>query len=289
MPRIIARGAAWFRTEGTDASPGTIVCTVTGATQVAGVGEVLMGTPLGTAIELIGGGMPAGSTLKAVLSGVSNRVIGLPELDTPMTYDDLSAVGGGLGSAGFIVFDDSTDMTSVAAGVARFLAVESCGQCTPCKQDGLALADHLDLLCRNEGGQASLDMARRRLATIADGARCNLATQQQVVVGSILDRFADEVQAHVDGRAQPVEPTLIAELISVRRRPGRDRRAPPDQAARLDPRRHGLRRGAGRPPRRAPPARRARVDALLAQLVVVGDRGDGAAPELEQRERPVLR
>ena len=215
VPRIIARGAAWFRTEGTDASPGTTVCTITGATQVAGVGEVLMGTPLGTAIELIGGGMPAGSTLKAILSGVSNRVIGLAEVNTPMTFDDLSAAGGGLGSAGFIVFDDSTDMTSVAAGVARFLAVESCGQCTPCKQDGLTLAHHLELLCHNEGGQASLDTVRRRLTTIADGARCNLATQQQIVVGSILDRFADEVQAHVDGRAQPVEPTLIAELIRV--------------------------------------------------------------------------
>lgn len=215
VPRIIARGAAWYRTEGTERSPGTVVCTITGDTQRAGVGEVIMGTPLGTAIEAIGEGMPLGRQLKAVLSGVSNRVLGLEGVNTPLSYEDLAAAGGGLGSAGFLVFDDTRDMTAVAAGVARFLAIESCGQCTHCKQDGLSLAEGLERLCRNDGGRRVLDGIRKRLTTVADGARCNLATQQQVVVGSILERFGADVEAHADGRATPVAPMLIAELVSI--------------------------------------------------------------------------
>src|SRR6266851_5341811 len=69
VPRILARGAAWFRSEGTDESPGTVVCTVTGDTPRAGVGEVVMGTPLRAAIEAIGGGARPGRTIRAVLSG----------------------------------------------------------------------------------------------------------------------------------------------------------------------------------------------------------------------------
>ncbi len=215
VARIIARGAEWFRTEGTERSPGTIVCTITGSTQRAGVGELMLGTPLADAVTEIGGGLELGREVKAVLSGVSNGVLTGDELSTPITYEDLSAAGGGLGSAGFIVLDDSVDMVSVAAGVARFLAVESCGQCTPCKQDGLALADALERLARNDDAARSLHTVRRRLTTIADGARCNLATQQQVVVDSILERFAADVQAHVDGTATPVAPMLVAELAAI--------------------------------------------------------------------------
>src|SRR3954469_24311944 len=152
VARIIARGADWFRTEGTEKSPGTIVCTVTGSTQRAGVGEVRMGTPLRHVIEAIGGGPRDGRRIKAVLPGVAQGFIPETLLDTPVSYEGLAGIGSGLGSAGFIVLDDSVDMAAVAAGVSRFLAIESCGQCTPCKQDGLQLADLMDRVCRSDAG-----------------------------------------------------------------------------------------------------------------------------------------
>ena len=127
----------------------------------------------------------------------------------------MQAVGTGLGSAGFIVFDDTVDMAAVAAGVARFLAVESCGQCTPCKLDGLALSAELDLLCRDEGTTADLARIRSLASTVGDRARCYLGTQQQVVIESILAVFGDELAAHVSGAAAPVEPRLVAELVDV--------------------------------------------------------------------------
>src|SRR5207302_3107006 len=140
IPRIVSRGADWFRTEGTEQSPGTIVCTVTGSTRRAGVGEVLMGTPLREVIEMVGGGPRRGHRIKAVLPGVSSGVIPEHLLDTPVSYEAMAAVGSGVGSGGYLVFDDSDDMAAVAAGVSRFLAIESCGQCTACKRDGLTLA-----------------------------------------------------------------------------------------------------------------------------------------------------
>ncbi len=206
VPRIISRGAAWFRTEGTERSPGTIVCTVTGQVRREGVGEVIMGTPLRVAIDSVAGGPREGRRIKAVLVGVSSAVITGAGLDTPLTYEDMAAVGSGLGSAGYIVFDDTTDMTAVAAGVSRFLAVESCGQCTPCKLDGLSLSDLFEKLCRNDASAADLERIRRLTDTVGDRARCSLATQHQTVVGSILEQFGAELQAHVTGAAPRSRP-----------------------------------------------------------------------------------
>jgi NADH-quinone oxidoreductase subunit F len=215
VARILARGAEWFRTEGTPESPGTIVCTVTGSTSRSGVGEVIMGTPLREVIDLIGGGPRAGRSIRAVLPGVSNRFIDGSALDTPVSYEALAAIGSGLGSAGFIVFDDADDLVAVAAGVARFLAVESCGQCSPCKLDGLRMAELLDAATRGEAGTNDLDELRSRIAKVADGARCSLATQQQVVAASLLEAFPADIAAHLERNAPSTTPYLIAELVGI--------------------------------------------------------------------------
>ena len=215
VPRIVARGATWFRTEGTAASPGTIVCTVTGDTQRAGVGEVIMGTPLREVIEVIGGGVRPGHRIRAVLSGVSNVVITEDQLDTPLCYEAMAEVGSGLGSAGFIVFDDTADMAAVAAGVSRFLAVESCGQCAACKQDGLQISDALDRIVGDDPDPDDLATVDHRLETVADGARCYLANQHQTVVGSLVTRFRADLEAHVQRSVPGRERTLIAELKDV--------------------------------------------------------------------------
>jgi NADH-quinone oxidoreductase subunit F len=213
---IVARGAGWFRGHGTEASPGTIVCTVTGDVRRAGVGEVAMGTPLRAVIEVVGGGPREGRSVKAVLQGVSAGVIPLELLDTPLTHEDMAGIGSGVGSAGFVVYDDTADMASLAAGVSRFLAVESCGQCTPCKQDGLTIADRLAALCANDADEHDLVLARERLETVSDSARCFLALQHQAVVSSIIDRFLPEFDGHLAGRTPPAEPALVAELREVR-------------------------------------------------------------------------
>ena len=217
---IVANGAGWFRQHGSAESPGTIVCTVTGDVVRPGVGEVALGTSVRDAIDLVAGGPAADRRIKAVLNGVSAAPLPPAMLDTPLTYEDMDAAGSGLGTASLVVIGDGTDMTAVAAGVARFLAVESCGQCTPCKADGLAIADALDRLCGGDGAAADLDGVAKALTTVADGARCNLASQQQAVVGGILDSWNDELIRRATGPAEGagdgrIEPYPIAVITAI--------------------------------------------------------------------------
>jgi NADH-quinone oxidoreductase subunit F len=211
---IIARGAEWFRSVGTADSPGTIVCTVSGAVQHPGVFEVPMGTPLRELIDGAGGVVPE-RNLRAVLVGVSSAVLTPAQLDTELTYEAMSAIGSGLGSAGFIVIADDTDAVAVAAGASRFLAVESCGQCTPCKQDGLEIARLLEAAVEGTAAPEDLITVSERLATVADGARCSLAAQQQAVIGSLLKAFDREIGARFEPNTPAVPPFLVAELVEI--------------------------------------------------------------------------
>jgi NADH:ubiquinone oxidoreductase subunit F (NADH-binding) len=215
LPGIMSNGVDWFREVGTVASPGTIVCTVTGSVDHAGVGEVAMGTPLIDVIDSIGGGPRRGRRVRAVLSGVSNALIPESALLTPLTYEAMASIGSGLGSCGFIVFDDADDLTAAVAGVSRFLAIESCGQCVPCKRDGRAIAELLASIARSEADELAMDQLRDLVSTVADGARCYLATQHQVVVDSLLAGYAGEVEAHIRGRATATDPLLVAELVDI--------------------------------------------------------------------------
>ena len=213
VPGILAEGPQWYRSLGTDESPGTVICTVTGRTRRHGVGEFPMGTPLSEVIETLGGG-PAGERVVAVLSGGAHPFLPGDRLDTPLTYEAMETAGAGLGAAGFIVFDETVDLVAVAQGASRFLSVESCGQCTPCKQDGLAIADLLDQFRRSEAGEDDLRCLTDRVLTVADEARCYLATQHQRVIGSLLEYFPDALQAHLDGGA-PTESELIAPILDL--------------------------------------------------------------------------
>src|SRR5207253_8170108 len=182
----LAEGADWFREVGTADSPGTVLCTVSGAVAHAGVGEFAMGTPLREIIETLGGGPRPGRTIRAVLQGAAAAIITADKLDTPASWEGMQSIGSGLGAAAFIVLDDATDIAAVASSVSRFLAVESCGQCTPCKQDGLLMSDALAHVARSQGSEEDVEVVRKRIATVADGARCSLATQHQVVIGSFV-------------------------------------------------------------------------------------------------------
>jgi len=214
VPRILDRGPAWFRTEGTEESPGTIVCTITGRVKSPGVGEVLMGTTLREAIDEIGGGPLAGATITAVIPGVSSAIIPGHRLDTPLTYEAMGAIGSGLGSAGFWVLDESVDPVAAVAGVSRFLSIESCGQCSPCKQDGLVLADLLERLAASRASDADVASLRHRANTVANGARCSLGIQHQDIVGGLLTHFAPSIEAHRN-RTGATSVIPVAELVDI--------------------------------------------------------------------------
>ena len=102
VPAIFANGADWFRTMGTGQSPGTVVCTVSGHVDHAGVAEMAMGTPLGQIIDEIAGGARPGRQLVAAMSGVANALVIAEHFDTPASHEAMRAIGSGLGAAGFM-------------------------------------------------------------------------------------------------------------------------------------------------------------------------------------------
>ncbi len=212
---IILEGAEWFRSVGTPDSPGTIVCTITGDTERHAVGEFPMGTPLWDVIDALGGGSRPDRTLVAAISGTANAAIEAAQFDTPLSYEAFAAIGSGLGTGGFIVFDDRTDLVAVAQGVARFLAVESCGQCTPCKSDGLAIAQLLDAVRTSSAGRDTLSILDGRFATVDDGARCALAGQQRTAVASLIELGRESVEAHLTRSVDESARFLIAPIVDL--------------------------------------------------------------------------
>jgi NADH:ubiquinone oxidoreductase subunit F (NADH-binding) len=215
VPGIIVEGAEWFRSVGPPDSPGTIVCTITGRAKRHGVAEFAMGTPLHEVIETIGVGPETNHHFTAALSGVSNPMLPAERFDVALSHDAMRALETGLGTGGFILFDDRDDPAAIAAGISRFLAVESCGQCTPCKQDGLALADRLTRIARSEATEEDLEAIDRLVDTVTDSARCNLAYQQHDVVDSVVSLFLDRFQDHVTETAPGVEPTFISPIVDI--------------------------------------------------------------------------
>jgi NADH-quinone oxidoreductase subunit F len=210
LPHILAKGADWFRSFGTAESPGTQVCTVVGDVNTPGVREVEFGTPLRTVIDDVGGGVSGGRPVKAVFSGVANAVVTAAHLDVPLSYEGLRSIGSGMGSAGFIVYDDTACMVEVARQFSRFLYMESCGQCPPCKNGSGQVTDLLTRIEAGAGDDHDVSEMGAWLAKVTDSNRCYLAVEEQVTIGSILRAFPDEVAEHIERggcpRPRPIAP-----------------------------------------------------------------------------------
>lgn len=184
----------------------TFLATVTGDVARPGVVELPIGVCLDDVIAAAGG---APRPLLAALNGVSSPLIPASWFGLPLLADDDPGHTVAIGAGAFILFDDAHDPVAVAAAAARFLSVESCGQCEPCKHDGLAIHAALERLVeRRESTRAVVDELDRLARRVTDGARCGLAGQQQAVVDGLLAHFPDAV-AQAPPTATPVAITPL--------------------------------------------------------------------------------
>ncbi len=215
VPHILARGAEWFRTMGTQASPGHHVMTVVGDVARPGYAEVDLGTPLSEVIEMVGGGPrdPA-VPIKAVFSGVANAVVTADRLDTPVSYEAMAAIGSGMGAAGYAVYDESACMVEVAFQFSRFLYVESCGQCPACKLGSEEITFRLNEIEACRGTEQDIAVIGARLNEVTDANRCYLGTEEQIVIRSILRAFPEEFAAHLEGDCPRPRSDLVVPLIT---------------------------------------------------------------------------
>ena len=151
-----------------------------------------------------------------MFSGVANPVVTAAQLDVPVSYEGFQAIGSGMGAAGFIVYDDTTCMVDAAYRLSRFLSIESCGQCPPCKLGSSEITNHLERLEIGGGSDDDLRWIRHWLARVTDGNRCYLAVEEQLVVDSIMQAFPEEFAEHVDlGRCPRPRRLPIPKLLDL--------------------------------------------------------------------------
>ena len=199
VPQIVLKGADWFSSIGTEGSTGTKIFSLVGKVVSTGLVEVPMGTTLREIIFGAGGGVPGGKAFKAVQTGgPSGGCLPADKLDVPVDFDTLAAEGSMMGSGGMIVMDEDTCMVDVARYFLRFLAAESCGNCTSCR-DGLAILHGLlGDITEGRGTRETIALVEELADTVEATSLCALGTSAVNPVLSTLRYFRDEYLAHVD-------------------------------------------------------------------------------------------
>jgi len=204
VPHIALKGADWYRSVGTEGSAGTKIFSLVGKVNNTGLVEVPMGTTLRDIVFGAGGGVPGGKAFKAVQTGgPSGGCLPADKLDVPVDFDTLVAEGSMMGSGGMIVMDEDTCMVDVAKYFLRFLASESCGNCTSCR-DGLAiLHDLLGDITEGRGTRTTIALVEELADTVEATSLCALGTSAVNPVLSTLRYFREEYLAHVDDKRCP--------------------------------------------------------------------------------------
>lgn len=204
IPQIILNGADWFKTIGTEKSKGTKVFALGGKINNTGLLEVPMGTTLREVIYGVGGGIPKGKAFKAVQTGgPSGGCLTAKHLDTPIDYDNLTALGSMMGSGGMIVMDEDNCMIDVARFFLEFTVDESCGKCTPCREGTKRMLEILNKITGGNGTLEDIDELETLAHTIKDSALCGLGQTAPNPVLSTLTNFRDEYIAHVVDKKCP--------------------------------------------------------------------------------------
>ena len=198
IPKIIMKGAKWFRSMGTPTSPGTKVFALGGKVNNVGLVEVPMGITLREVIEDIGGGIPGGKKFKAAQTGgPSGGCISAENLDVKIDYDNLLKIGSMMGSGGLIVMDETDCMVDIAKFYMTFIAEESCGKCTPCRIGTKRMLETLERISDGKGEEKDLVELEELAAYIKDNALCGLGQTAPNPILSTMKNFRNEYIEHI--------------------------------------------------------------------------------------------
>ena len=204
VPQIILNGPEWFAAMGTEKSKGTKVFALGGKIENTGLVEIPMGTTLREIIYEIGGGIPNGKEFKAVQTGgPSGGCITTENLDTPIDYDNLVAIGSMMGSGGMIVMDEDNCMVDIARYFLDFTVDESCGKCPTCRIGTKRMIEMLDRICEGKGEEGDLERLQDLAETIKSTSLCALGQTAPNPVLSTIKYFRDEYEAHIRDKKCP--------------------------------------------------------------------------------------
>ncbi len=193
VPPIILNGAEWFRSMGTEESPGTKVYTILGHVKEPGLIEVEMGTPLREVIFEFAKGIKDDKEFKAALiGGAAGAFLGKEMLDTPLSYEGLREYGGVLGSGAILVMDETTSMVDMLKNIIFFFKHESCGKCVPCRVGISKLYEKIEKIYNEGGTEEDLDEMIKISKEMADMALCALGQSLVLPISSAIRFFKSE-------------------------------------------------------------------------------------------------
>ena len=210
VPVIMQYGPEWFRSIGTENSPGTKIFAVAGKGCFSGVIEVEMGTPVRTILEDIAGGIRNGKEFKAIhLGGATGSFVTSENLDLEIDFDVLRENSIGMGAGGFVIIDEDTCMVDLERFYMEFMRHESCGKCIPCREGTGRMLEILESVTRKPMNEESVTTLERfkgvmQLETIAsvmkDTSLCGLGQNAPNPFLSALKSFREEFEEHIFDR-----------------------------------------------------------------------------------------
>ncbi|HVA60610.1 MAG TPA: NADH-quinone oxidoreductase subunit NuoF [Mycobacteriales bacterium] len=205
VPFIVDRGVGWWRSIGTEKSPGPKIFSLSGHVTRPGQYEVPLGTTLR---ELLGlaGGVRAGHQLKAwTPGGSSTPLLTDAHLDVPLDFEGVQEAGSLLGTAAIMVMDDSVCMVNTALRLTEFYAHESCGKCTPCREGTYWMVQILQRLEQGTGSDEDIATLLDTCDNIFGRAFCALGDGAVSPIVSSIKYFRDEYVAHYEQGSCPLK------------------------------------------------------------------------------------
>ena len=203
VPPIIERGSAWYRSIGTETSPGTKAFALTGNIKHTGLIEVPMGTTLREIVFDIGGGVKNGKFKAVQIGGPSGGCLTEEHLDLPLDFESTKKIGAIIGSGGLVVMGDDTCMVEIARFFMNFTKKESCGKCATCREGIPKIQAILERITHGSGTIEDIDMLQELSSVVKTCSLCGLGKTATNPVLSTLKYFKDEYIAHVVDKKCP--------------------------------------------------------------------------------------
>jgi NADH:ubiquinone oxidoreductase subunit F (NADH-binding)/(2Fe-2S) ferredoxin len=204
VPKIILRGAMWYKSLGTEKSGGTKVFSLTGKVKNSGLIEVPLGISLREIIYDIGGGIEGNRTLKAVQTGgPSGGCIPVEFLDIEVDYESLALVGSIMGSGGMVVLDETDCMVDIAKFFLEFTQAESCGKCIPCRIGTKRMLEILDRITPGRGKDGDIELLEELGNYLRATSLCGLGMTAPSPVLSTIKYFRNEYETHIKDKRCP--------------------------------------------------------------------------------------
>jgi NADH-quinone oxidoreductase subunit F len=206
-PHILLDGAQKFADYGTPKNGGVRLFCLSGHVNTPGVYELPLGYSLKKMIYEVGGGIPGGKKLKAIVPGGSSTpVLTADEIDIAMDFDGVAKAGSMLGSGGVVVIDDSTCMVRFAQYIMKFYQHESCGWCIPCREGTDWLKKTLDRFHAGGGVRKDIDNIQYLSENMLGRTFCPLGDAAAMPTISIVKKFRKEFEDHLEGKPCPYDP-----------------------------------------------------------------------------------